>query len=204
MPPHAPAAWRERGPPRRKTHEGFPFEAIAYCLAEAGIELAEVDHVALYWKPWLVGHKAVETARTLALSPALFAARLRRGSTQVGGTYASMLRYSSLLRERFGPSDFRFHYLEHHLCHAASAFYTSPFERAAILTVDGAGESTTTMMAAGEGTEIRPLKRIKLPHSLGQFYSAITNFLGFDMFGGDEWKVMGLAAYGEPEFTEFL
>ncbi|HEV2863101.1 MAG TPA: carbamoyltransferase C-terminal domain-containing protein, partial [Pyrinomonadaceae bacterium] len=108
------------------------------------------------------------------------------------------------LRERFGPSDFKFHFLEHHQCHAASSFFVSPFERAAILTMDGTGEDTTTLFSIGEGTRLKPIKRIKLPHSLGQFYSAVTNFLGFDMFAGDEWKVMGLAAYGEPEFYDFF
>jgi carbamoyltransferase len=94
--------------------------------------------------------------------------------------------------------------LEHHLCHAASAFLVSPFESAAIFTLDGTGEETTTLFSRGQGARIQPLKRIKLPHSLGQFYSAVTNLLGFDMFGGDEWKVMGLAGYGEPEFYDFF
>jgi carbamoyltransferase len=115
-----------------------------------------------------------------------------------------MFRYPRLLRERFGPSEFDFHYLEHHLCHAASAFYVSPFERAAIFTADGTGEATTTLMATGDDRAIRALQRIKLPHSLGQFYSSVTNFLGFDMFAGDEWKVMGLAAYGTPDYFDFF
>src|SRR5919202_848118 len=127
-----------------------------------------------------------------------------RGVAQVSDSYLGMFKYPRLLRDHFGRSDFRFHYLEHHQCHAASAFFVSPFERAAILTMDGTGEDTTTLFSLGEGTRIKPFKRIKLPHSLGQFYSAVTNFLGFDMFSGDEWKVMGLAAYGEPEFYDFF
>src|SRR3954468_16471434 len=187
----------------RKHHIGFPSLAIESCLAQGGITMADVDHVSLYWKPWLVGRKTLAMVGSAARSPSLFAARARRGAQQ-GETYRRMLRYPALIRERYGASDFRFHYLEHHRCHAASAFLVSPFERAAILTLDGAGEGTTTMLARGEGTRIDTLDRIQLPHSLGQFYSAVTNFLGFDMAAGDEWKVMGLAAYGEPTFEEFF
>ena len=198
------AAVEEERFSRRKHHSGFPYSAVEYCLAEGAITIADVDHVALYWKPWIIGRKAFEAAKTLAVSREMFQARASRGVAQVSESYAGMLRTPRLIRERFGPSDFRFHYLEHHLCHAASAFLVSPFERAAILTMDGTGEATTTMTAVGAGTDIRPLTRTKIPHSLGQFYSAITNFLGFDMFAGDEWKVMGLAAYGEPTFRSFL
>ncbi len=198
------AAVEEERFSRRKHHIGFPYEAVRYCLAQGGIELADVAHVSLYWKPWLLGHKALQAVKSLAISPAMFEARVDRGVKQVSESYLGMFRYPRLLRERFGPSDFRFHYLEHHPCHAASAFLVSPFKRAAILTMDGTGEATTTMMAEGVDTEVRPLKRIKLPHSLGQFYSAVTNFLGFDMFAGDEWKVMGLAAYGRPRYYDFL
>lgn len=198
------AAVEEERFSRRKHHVGFPYQAIEHCLGEAGVKLADVEHVALYWKPWVLGHKAAQAVRSLMISPAMFAARVDRGVSQVGQSYLGMFRYPSLLRERFGPGDFRFHYLDHHQCHAASAFLVSPFDRAAILTMDGCGEATTTMMSLGVDTEVRPLKRIKLPHSLGQFYSAVTNFLGFDMFAGDEWKVMGLAAFGKPRFYDFL
>ena len=198
------AAVEEERFSRRKHHSGFPYNAVEYCLQEGGITIADVDHVSLYWKPWIIGRKAFEAAKMLAVSREMFQARASRGVAQVTDSYAGMLRTPRLIRERFGPSDFRFHYLEHHVCHAASAFLVSPFERAAILTMDGTGEATTTMTAVGAGTDIRPLTRTKIPHSLGQFYSAITNFLGFDMFAGDEWKVMGLAAYGEPRFQSFL
>ncbi|HEX2042914.1 MAG TPA: carbamoyltransferase C-terminal domain-containing protein [Acidimicrobiales bacterium] len=198
------AAVEEERFSRKKHHIGFPYNAIEYCLGEAGIKLAEVEHVSLYWKPWILGHKALQALKSLAISREMFEARVDRGVRQVSESYLGMFRYPRLLRERFGPSDFQFHYLEHHPCHAASAFLVSPFEQAAILTMDGTGEATTTMMALGRGTDVRPLKRIKLPHSLGQFYSAVTNFLGFDMFAGDEWKVMGLAAYGQPRYRQFL
>ena len=198
------AAVEEERFSRVKHHCGFPYQAVDFCLSEAGITMADVEHVSLYWKPWILGHKAYQAVRSLAISPAMFKARVDRGVSQVSQSYLGMLAYPRRIRERYGPSDFRFHYLEHHPCHAASAFFVSPFDRAAILTMDGTGEATTTMMAIGNDTQIEPLQRIKLPHSLGQFYSAVTNFLGFDMFAGDEWKVMGLAAYGKPEFADFL
>lgn len=198
------AAAEEERFSRKKHHSGFPFQALQFCLDQAGIKLSDVEHVSLYWKPWILGRKAMQALSSLAISPAMFRARVDRGVAQVSDSYLGMFKLPRLLRERYGPSDFRFRYLEHHLCHAASAFLVSPFESAAIFTVDGTGEETTTMFAHGQGTQVRPLKRIKLPHSIGQFYSAVTNFLGFDMFGGDEWKVMGLAAYGEPEFYDFF
>jgi len=198
------AAAEEERFSRRKHHSGFPFSAVEYCLAEGGIRLAEVEHVSLYWKPWILGHKAMQAARSLLISRDMFKARVDRGVAQIGDSYLGMFRYPKLLRERFGPSEFKFHYLEHHLTHAASAFYVSPFDTAAILTMDGTGEATTTMMSLGQHNNIDVLSRTKLPHSLGQFYSAVTNYLGFDMFAGDEWKVMGLAAFGKPEFEDFF
>jgi len=198
------AAAEEERFSRVKHHSGFPFEAVAYCLEEAGIGIGDVEHVALYWKPWIIARKAAQAAKAAAISRDMFAARVDRGVVGVSGSYLSMLGFPRLIRDRFGPSDFRFHFLEHHPCHAASAFFVSPFESAAILTMDGTGEETTTMFAQGRGNRIKPSKRIKIPHSLGQFYSAVTNFLGFDMFQGDEWKVMGLAAYGKPEYYDFL
>ncbi|MCI0485711.1 MAG: carbamoyltransferase [Blastocatellia bacterium] len=198
------AAAEEERFSRVKHHSGFPYKAVRYCLDEAGIEMSDVEHVALYWKPWILRHKAMQAMKSLAISRDMFRARVDRGVVQVSDSYLGMLKLPRLIRRHFGPSDFRFHYLEHHLCHAASAFLVSPFETAAILTADGTGEETTTLFAQGRGTRIKVLKRIKLPHSLGQFYSAVTNFLGFDMFAGDEWKVMGLAAYGEPQYYDFF
>lgn len=198
------AAAEEERFSRVKHHSGFPYQAMQFCLDQAGIRIGDVQHISLYWKPWILGHKAMQAVKSLAISPSMFRARVDRGVAQVSDSYLGMLRLPRMIRQRYGPSDFRFRYLEHHVCHAASAFLVSPFETAAIFTLDGTGEETTTLFSHGRGEQIRPLKRIKLPHSLGQFYSAVTNFLGFDMFGGDEWKVMGLAAYGEPEFYDFF
>ena len=198
------AAAEEERFSRIKLHIGFPHQAVQYCLDQAGITIADVDHISLYWKPWILAHKAVQAAKALTIDRDMFKARVDRGVSQVSESYLGMLKMPRAIRREFGPSSFRFHYLEHHQCHAASAFLVSPFERAAILTCDGVGEATTTLMATGADRDLHPLKRIKLPHSLGQFYSAVTNFLGFDMFAGDEWKVMGLAAYGKPEYYDFF
>jgi carbamoyltransferase len=198
------AAAEEERFSRRKHHIGFPYQAMQYCLDEADISIADVAHVGLYWKPWVLRTKVLQTLKSAAMSRDMFKARVARGVVQVGDSYPRMLRYPQHIRKHFGSSSFKFHFLEHHLCHAASAFYVSPFDHAAILTMDGAGEDTTTLFGVGAGTRIKRLSRIKLPHSLGQFYSAVTNFLGFDMLCGDEWKVMGLAAYGEPEYYDFF
>jgi carbamoyltransferase len=198
------AAAEEERFTRKKHQSGFPFLAVQYCLDEAGITIADVEHVGLYWKPWVLRHKAMQAVKAALISPSMFKARADRGVTGVGNSYLGMFKYPKLIRERFGASNFKFHYLDHHQTHAASAFFVSPFETAAILTWDGTGEDTTTLFCKGAGNKIEVLKRIKLPHSLGQFYSAVTNYIGFDMFGGDEWKVMGLAAYGKPEYYDFL
>ncbi|MER3431054.1 MAG: carbamoyltransferase [Blastocatellia bacterium] len=198
------AAAEEERFSRRKHHAGFPYKAIEFCLKQAGITLAEVEHVGHYWKPWILRHKAVQALKAGLISPAMFRARADRGVAQVSDSYLGMFKHPKRLREHFGESDFKFHFIEHHQSHAASAFFVSPFESAAILTWDGTGEDTTTLFCRGKGNKFEVLKRIKLPHSLGQFYSAVTNFIGFDMFAGDEWKVMGLAAYGKPRYYDFF
>jgi len=198
------AAAEEERFSRVKHHIGFPFNAVRYVLSEAGITLSDVDHVGLYWRPWVLGRRILVWMGSILNSWAAFYARMQRGVEQVGGHYKQMFFIRSYLRRNFGEANFRFYYIDHHLCHAASCFYVSPFDRAAIFTADGTGEETTTMFAIGEGTRIKVLKRIKLPHSLGQFYSAITNFLGFDMSQGDEWKVMGLAGWGYPDFYDYF
>ena len=198
------AAVEEERFSRKKHHSGFPFQAIQFCLDQAGITLADVEHVGHYWKPWILRHKAMQAVRAAFVSRDMFKARADRGLAQVSDSYLGMFKHPQRLRDHFGPSKFKFHYLEHHQTHAASAFFVSPFDSAAILTWDGTGEDTTTLFSRGKGNKIEVLKRIKLPHSLGQFYSAVTNFIGFDMFAGDEWKVMGLAAYGEPKHLDFF
>jgi carbamoyltransferase len=189
---------------RVKHHIGFPTHAVRYCLDEADIEIGDIDVVTHYWKPWVLGHRVLHTLEMLAKSKDLFFARAKRGGAQVRGHYAPMFWMPYKVRHEFGPSDFKFRYVEHHVAHAASTFYCSPFDDAAVLTYDGTGESTTVLFAHGQGSRLKPVKRIKLPHSLGQFYSAATNFVGFDMFAGDEYKVMGMAGWGEPRFADAL
>ncbi len=198
------AAVEEERFSRKKHHSGFPYKAIQFCLDHAGITLKDVEHVGHYWKPWILRHKAMQAARAALISPAMFRARADRGVAQVSDSYLGMFKHPKRLREHFGSSDFKFHYIEHHQSHAASAFFVSPFDSAAVLTWDGTGEDTTTLFCHGRDNKLEVLKRIKLPHSLGQFYSAVTNYIGFDMFAGDEWKVMGLAAYGKPKFYDFF
>jgi carbamoyltransferase len=198
------AAAEEERFSRKKHHSGFPYKAIQFCLDYAGITLKDVSHVGHYWKPWILRHKAMQAVKAALISRDMFKARADRGVTQVSESYLGMFKHPKRLREHFGESNFKFHYLEHHQTHAASAFFVSPFERAAILTWDGTGEDTTTLFCQGNSNKIKVLKRIKLPHSLGQFYSAVTNYIGFDMFSGDEWKVMGLAAYGKPKYYDFF
>ncbi len=198
------AAVEEERFSRVKHHAGFPYRAVQFCLDQAGITLKDVEHVGHYWKPWILRHKAVQAAKSAFISKDMFKARADRGIAQVSDSYLGMFKHPKRLREHFGSSKFRFHYLEHHQTHAASAFFVSPFDSAAIMTWDGTGEDTTTLFSRGKGNKIEVLKRIKLPHSLGQFYSAVTNYIGFDMFAGDEWKVMGLAAYGKPKHYDFF
>lgn len=198
------AAAEEERFSRRKHHSGFPYKAIQYCLDYAGISLKDVEHVGHYWKPWILRHKAMQAVKSAFISRGMFKARVDRGVAQVSDSYLGMFKHANRLRENFGESNFKFHFIEHHQSHAASAFFVSPFDSAAILTWDGTGEDTTTLFCHGEDNKIKVLKRIKLPHSLGQFYSAVTNYIGFDMFGGDEWKVMGLAAYGSPKYFDFF
>jgi carbamoyltransferase len=198
------AAAEEERFSRKKHHSGFPYKAIQFCLDQAGITLKDVEHVGHYWKPWLLRHKAMQAAKAALISRDMFRTRADRGLAQVTDSYLGMFKHPQRLRDHFGPSDFKFHFLEHHQTHAASAFFVSPFDSAAVLTWDGTGEDTTTMFCRGRANKLEVLKRIKLPHSLGQFYSAVTNYIGFDMFSGDEWKVMGLAAYGKPEYYDFF
>lgn len=198
------AAAEEERFSRKKHHSGFPYESIQFCLDQAGISLKDVQHVGHYWKPWILRHKALQAAKAALVSREMFKARADRGLSQVSDSYLGMFKHPRRLRDHFGSSDFKFHYIEHHQSHAASAFFVSPFDSAAVLTWDGTGEDTTTLFCRGKGNKIEVLKRIKLPHSLGQFYSAVTNFIGFDMFAGDEWKVMGLAAYGKPKYYDFF
>jgi len=170
---------------------GFPSLAAAWCLAEAGLRPDELDHVA-------VGHNrranlGARIRRRL---------RDRRLSNRVQATSVRGALAEALGVER-GALNARFHHVEHHRAHAASAFFVSPFDDAAVLTLDGFGDYASTMLAVGRGGGLEVLDRVLFPHSLGIFYTAVTQWLGFPAYC-DEGKVMGLAPYGRPRRTEEL
>ena len=188
---------------RKKHVSGFPKQSIAYCLQEGGISLKDVTAVGVSWRYWVLGHRITCVAKTAVESLMTFRAKASRGAGQMTHEWYQLFRLRHLLESNFGKGTFQLFHLDHHLCHQVSTFYVSPFERAAILTMDGAGEEATTVFSLGEGTKIQEIKRINLPHSLGQFYASITAFLGFRA-QSDEYKVMGMAPYGEPRYASFL
>ena len=194
------AAAQEERFSRRKHDPDFPKNAIEYCLSAAKTALADLDAVVFYEKPFLKFERLLETY--LAVAP--------RGFRQFLMAMPLWLREKMFQRDLLGrelrtiDADFdvtKLLFSEHHLSHAASAFYPSPFERAAILTLDGVGEWTTTATAVGQEDRIQLLKEIHFPHSLGLLYSAFTYYTGFKVNSG-EYKLMGLAPYGEPIFAD--
>lgn len=195
------AAAQEERFTRRKHDSGFPGNAVNYCLQEAGIRLADADYVVFYDKPFLKFERLLETY--LAFAPRGF----RSFRMAVPIWLQEKLFLKSLLKEelsRWAPDydwEKRLLFSEHHLSHAASAFFPSPFEEAVVLTMDGVGEWTTTSLAVGRGNELKIHKEIHFPHSLGLLYSAFTYYTGFKVNSG-EYKVMGLAPYGEPRFIK--
>jgi carbamoyltransferase len=194
------AAAQEERFTRRKHDASFPHNAIAYCLAEAGATADQLDHVVFYDKPFLKFERLLETY--VALAPRGF----RSFKMSIPLWLREKLFQKNLLRdelEKFS-GDFdksRLLFCEHHLSHAASAFYPSPFEHAAVLTMDGVGEWATTSAATGNGHRLEIFQEIHFPHSLGLLYSAFTYYTGFRVNSG-EYKVMGLAPYGEPKFAQ--
>lgn len=188
---------------RRKHTAEFPEGAIRACLAEAGITLDQIDHITFFWDPRreLTGN-IMHMLRYFPGSLALLKAK--SGGAEDGHLQRmwKMLHVGRELKEKFGLAhEPKIHFVEHHLAHAASAFHVSPYEEAAILTLDGRGESTSTMFSRGKGNKIEKLREIRAPHSLGHLYAGLTDYLGFKPFF-DEWKVMGMSAYGEPTFVK--
>lgn len=188
---------------RVKHTKGFPKNAIQFCLDYAGIKIEDVDIISTSWKPWVLRVRATQALKTILKSPVLFKAKASRGMGQMKNEWKELFQLRRLIEDNFGKGKYKVEYVNHHLSHAASAFLCSPFERAAILTVDGAGEADTTALWIGEGTKIKKLQAVNLPNSLGQFYAAVTAFLGFKI-QEDEYKVMGLAALGEPVYADDL
>ncbi|HMW85586.1 MAG TPA: carbamoyltransferase C-terminal domain-containing protein [Nitrospira sp.] len=188
---------------RQKHVTALPVHAMQYCLREAGMALRDVDAIAVPWKYWQVGRRLRLAVTAMLRSTQLFRVKGTRSLERASQEWKELFRLQQELSTRVEPGAGRPVFLDHHLCHAASSFLVSPFERAAILVVDGASESDTTLLATGEGNQITVLERTPLPHSLGQFYAAMTAFLGFRP-DQDEYIVMGLASSGEPSFAPTL
>jgi carbamoyltransferase len=195
------AAAQEERFTRKKHDAGFPQNAIRYCLAEAGIGLDDVDQVVFYDKPFLKFERLLETY--LAFAPRGF----RSFRMAIPLWLKEKLFQKRLLRQELQKfsSNFdwerRLLFSEHHQSHAASAFFASPFSEAAVLTMDGVGEWATTSLAVGRGNRLEMHKEIHFPHSLGLLYAAFTSYVGFRVNSG-EYKVMGLAPYGEPRYAQ--
>lgn len=195
------AAAEEERFARIKHVTALPVHAIRYCLQTAGVQLRDLDAVAVPWKYWQIGRRGALALGAMMRSPQLFWVKGRRSAERLAQEWKELAFLGSYLHRKIdgtrGPTPV---YLDHHLCHAASSFFVSPFDRAAVLIVDGASEAHTTMLAQADHRGIEVVKRIALPHSLGQFYAAMTAYLGFRP-DQDEYIVMGLAAYGEPRFA---
>jgi carbamoyltransferase len=196
------AAAQEERFTRKKHDPSFPHNAIAYCLAEAGIAAEELDHVVFYDKPFLKFERLLETY--VAMAPRGFASF----KMSIPLWLKEKLFQKSLLTDEIKTFSETFDrtrllFCEHHLSHAASAFYPSPYESAAVLTMDGVGEWATTSAAIGDGSKLEIFQEIHFPHSLGLLYSAATYYTGFKVNSG-EYKVMGLAPYGEPKYAKLM
>ncbi len=192
----AAAAEEERF--RRVKHwAGLPGESIAFCLREAGLQLDDVDHVAINRNPKVNNLRRLLYVLSRRPDPGLVLNRLRNNRKAA--------TVENALREAFPDQGLRaqVHHIEHHLAHLASAFLVSPFDEAVCVSVDGFGDFASAAWGMGQGNRIQIDGRVYFPHSLGIFYSAITQYLGFPHFG-DEYKVMGLAPYGEPRLMEAM
>ncbi|HZO57107.1 MAG TPA: carbamoyltransferase N-terminal domain-containing protein, partial [Bryobacteraceae bacterium] len=189
------AAAEEERFSRRKHDASFPRHAIEFCLRQAGLRRADLDVVAYFEKPFLKLERLLISAlRTWPKSRGLF-------SESMLSFAGDKLWIRRLIEEELGVAAHSILFCEHHLSHAASCFLVSPFREAAILTIDGVGEWTTTSIGLGRENRIQILDEIRFPHSLGLLYSAFTAFLGFEVNEG-EYKVMGMAAFGRPRFVD--
>lgn len=208
---------------RLKHWGGLPLESIKYCLATAGVSLSDIDYIAVNRNPkanlcrkllWASTHRLSRRTvkdRTANLRKIL---TIKEDIVRSLGDFTDELESRSNTQDKFDNIQERFrfrkdsakmklkiHFVEHHLAHAASAFFVSPFDQAAILSIDGFGDFVSTLLAKGQGSRIQTFKRIYFPHSLGILYLMVTQYLGFWKYG-DEYKVMGLAAYGQPVYLD--
>jgi carbamoyltransferase len=197
------AAAQEERFTRIKHDSAFPENAIRYCLTEAGVTGADIDHIVFYEKPFVKFERLLETY--LAFAPKGFESFRKAMPLWIGEKIFQRDIITKALRDidpGLAEGD-KLLFSEHHFSHAASAFYPSPFERALVLTMDGVGEWTTTSVALGNGSQLQIVKEIHFPHSLGLLYSALTYYTGFKVNSG-EYKVMGLAPYGEPKYAKLM
>ncbi|MEX2380828.1 MAG: carbamoyltransferase [Opitutales bacterium] len=192
------AAAQEERFTRRKGDERFPQNAVHYCLDEAGVNVADIDYVVFYESPYIKFDRLLETC--ISYVPKGF-----KPFIQAFPLWSShRLKISQHIKGELGDTfSGRIGYTDHHLSHAASAFFPSPFERAAILTVDAVGEWSTSSIGIGDGNEIKLLREMRFPHSIGLLYSAFTHYSGFKVNSG-EYKLMGLAPYGEPKYADTI
>lgn len=197
------AAAQEERFTRKKHDSNFPVRAIDYCLKEAGVSLSEVDYFAFYDKPFLKFERLLETY--VAFAPKGFQSFRKAIPIWI----SEKLFQKDMLRKKLQQIEPAFDwqskllFSEHHFSHAASAFYPSPFSEAVILTMDGVGEWTTASVALGSGKDLQIVKEIHFPHSIGLLYSAFTYYTGFKVNSG-EYKLMGLAPYGEPRYAQLI
>ena len=189
---------------RKKHAGGFPETAIRACLDYENLSIDDLDHVAFFWNPTISLSKIPiyllkfwDKVPTLLREQRSFEVEENLGMLNY---LLDMYKLPKKLKETFQAQNtkFKFHFLEHHLCHAASAFFPSPFEESAILTIDGAGEWATTLLAQGKGNNISKIQTVNTPYSLGAFYQAVSIHLGFKLIEGPG-KMMGLASYGKPD-----
>ena len=182
---------------RIKHWAGFPEQAIRFCLKEEGIELKDLRGIAIGRNPYAKFWKKIGL---LVSNPSLILNVGNRVKNQ--GQVGSLYQQFKKMDDSYSRAVFKNQIMpvEHHRSHLASAFYASPFENAAIMSIDGSGDFTTTMIAQGNGIDIKVLDSVDFPASCGLFYTAFTQYLGFPHYG-DEYKVMGLAPYGEPKYT---
>ncbi len=191
----------------------LPFHAIEYCLCEADIRLADVDHVAYSYDPYmLLGSRSTQREISLPLEPSahpvpeeweaawdpLFLCSIANAPRHLRDGAPHHLAARFCLNGQ--PEQHRWHFVKHHLAHAASAYLPSPFKTAAVMMLDGRGEKATTTYAIGQEVELTTLGQVNMPHSLGLLYEYVTSYLGF-LHSSDEYKVMALASYGRPEFV---
>ncbi len=201
---------------RHKHCAGFPADAITYCLAAAGISLAEVEHIGISRNPAAhlprkILYAVAQSAKSLGTSNKIGSAS-EQGGRSIFGAINERIANAAKVRDlkaemasRLGVErkslKAKFHYVEHHRAHLASSFFVSPFERAALLSLDGFGDFISTMCGVGQGNSVKVLSQVEYPHSAGIIYTATTQFIGFPHYG-DEGKVMGLAPYGVPRYAD--